>query len=232
MSRTQPTEIARSFVYLLWCPKGQFVYATREISTRYQGYIFNRAGLLIPEIVVILFTRGLPYVRRIKNRLTCENYVANYKIFQEHRLNSRRFPGIPWVADTLTSYRSPVRRRRVGPLRQRHFWRQSRPSTERTRSRDASRLRSRRRIARTSPARPPCAAEQCWGCRRILATEPIPGPCCSSRYLSCPSLYSTSADTMRYTYDGVVTSQYLWSRYVRHFVGVTCVQLTGEDLRN
>ena len=101
MSRTQPTEIARSFVYLLWCPKGQFVYATREISTRYQGYIFNRAGLLSPEIVVILFTRGLPYVRRIKNRLTCENYVANYKIFQEHRLNSRRFPGIPsWIAQT------------------------------------------------------------------------------------------------------------------------------------
>jgi len=49
-----------------------------------------------------------------KNCPTCENYVANYKIFQEHQLNSRRlpvfsraisnsrrFPGVPGVVDTL-----------------------------------------------------------------------------------------------------------------------------------
>jgi len=45
--------------------------------------------MLTPEIIVILFTRG----QCTKNRLTCENYTANYKIFQEHQLNSRRFPG-------------------------------------------------------------------------------------------------------------------------------------------
>jgi len=32
-------------------------------------------------IIVILFTRGLPYVQRTKNRLTCENHTANYKNF-------------------------------------------------------------------------------------------------------------------------------------------------------
>jgi len=32
-----------------------------------------------------------------------------------------------------------------------------------------------------------------------------------------------------YTY-GETTSQNLWSRYARHFVGTTCVELTGEDL--
>ena len=51
---------------------------------------------VIPEITVILFTRGLLYVRLqcTKNRLTCENYIANYKFFQEHQLNSKRFPGV------------------------------------------------------------------------------------------------------------------------------------------
>ena len=38
---------------------------------------------------------GLPYVHCTKNRLTCENYIANYKIFQEHQPNSRRFPVFP-----------------------------------------------------------------------------------------------------------------------------------------
>jgi len=37
----------------------------------------------------------LPYVQCSKNRLTCENYTANYIIFQEHHLNSRRFPVFP-----------------------------------------------------------------------------------------------------------------------------------------
>jgi len=74
--------------------------------------------MLTPEIIVILFTRGLPCVQCTKNRLTRENYTANYyKIFQEHQLYSRRFPvspaaisnssrfpgfrGVPGVADTL-----------------------------------------------------------------------------------------------------------------------------------
>jgi len=54
--------------------------------------------MLTPEIIVIMFTRGLPYVQCTKNRLTCKNYTANYKIFHELQLNSRRFPG---VVDTL-----------------------------------------------------------------------------------------------------------------------------------
>ena len=33
----------------------------------------------------------------------------------------------------------------------------------------------------------------------------------------------------RYTY-GEVTSQNLWPRYDRHFVDITCVELSGEDL--
>jgi len=58
---------------------------------------------VIPEITVILFTRGLLYVslQCTKNRLTCENYIANCKIFQEHQLHSRRFQGYLEVADTL-----------------------------------------------------------------------------------------------------------------------------------
>ena len=38
---------------------------------------------------------GLPYVQCTKNCPTCENYIANYKIFQEHQLNSTRFPLFP-----------------------------------------------------------------------------------------------------------------------------------------
>ena len=53
------------------------------------------------KITVILLTRGLPYVQSTRNRLTCENYIANYKISQEHQQNSRRFPGFPGVEDTL-----------------------------------------------------------------------------------------------------------------------------------
>ena len=50
---------------------------------------------------------GLPYVQCTKNCPTCENYIANYKIFLEHKLNSRRFPGatsnsrFPGVVDSL-----------------------------------------------------------------------------------------------------------------------------------
>jgi len=59
------------------------------------------AGTLTTEIIVILFTQGLPYVQCTKNHLTCEDYIANYKIFQEHQLNSRRFLGFPGVVNTL-----------------------------------------------------------------------------------------------------------------------------------
>jgi len=44
---------------------------------------------------VRLFTRGLPYVPSTKNHPTCKNYIASYKAFQEHQLNSRRFPVFP-----------------------------------------------------------------------------------------------------------------------------------------
>jgi len=74
-----------------------------EVSNVWRPTIFRvladiyRAGMLTPEIIVILFTRGLPYVQCTENRLTCKNYIANYKIFQEHQLNSRRFPVFPWA---------------------------------------------------------------------------------------------------------------------------------------
>ena len=35
----------------------------------------------------------LPDVQCTENWLTYKNYIANYKIFQEHQLNSRKFPG-------------------------------------------------------------------------------------------------------------------------------------------
>jgi len=57
------------------------------------------ARVLTPEIIVILFTRGLPYVQCTKNHLTCKNYIANY--FQEHQLNFRRFPVFPGLVYTL-----------------------------------------------------------------------------------------------------------------------------------
>jgi len=56
-----------------------------------------------PEIIVILFTWGLLYVQCTKNRLTCKNYTAGYKTFQEHQLNSRRFQVFPGVVDTLNA---------------------------------------------------------------------------------------------------------------------------------
>ena len=37
----------------------------------------------------------------IKVAWCAKNYIANYTIFQEHQLNSRRFPELPGVADTL-----------------------------------------------------------------------------------------------------------------------------------
>jgi len=57
--------------------------------------------IIVPEIRVILFTQGLPYVQCTKNRLTSKNCIADYEIFQEHQLNSRRFPVFPGVVDTL-----------------------------------------------------------------------------------------------------------------------------------
>ena len=64
--------------------------------------------MLTPEIIVILFTQGLPYVQRTKNRLTCE--IANYNIFQEHQLNSSEFPvGLfPAVVSDVPTTATPV----------------------------------------------------------------------------------------------------------------------------
>jgi len=77
----------------------------------YPRYILNRTWLLSPEIVLILFTRGLPCVQCAKNCPTCKYYTANYRIFLEHQLNSKRFPraisnsrrfrGLPGVVDIL-----------------------------------------------------------------------------------------------------------------------------------
>ena len=57
--------------------------------------------IIVSDIIVILFTGGLPYVQYTRNRLTCEHYIANYKIFHERQLNSKRFPVFPGVVDTL-----------------------------------------------------------------------------------------------------------------------------------
>ena len=70
--------------------------------------------MLTPEIIVILLTQGPPYVQWPENRLMRKNYIAHYKIFKEHQLNSsifsafpgaisnsRRFPGFPGVVHTL-----------------------------------------------------------------------------------------------------------------------------------
>jgi len=84
-------EISRIDFYKI--PEDVYVTSHRPTTTR--------------EIIVILFTVGLSYVHCPKNRLTRENYIDNYKIFQEHKLNSRRFlvfPGVPGVADTLYGY--------------------------------------------------------------------------------------------------------------------------------
>ena len=51
--------------------------------------------MLTAEITVILFTQGLPYVQCTKNRPMRKNYIANYTIFQEQQLNSRKFPVFP-----------------------------------------------------------------------------------------------------------------------------------------
>jgi len=59
------------------------------------------------DIKVILYTGGLPHVQCTKDRVMCENYIADCKIFQEDQLNSRRFPGaisnskFPGVVDNL-----------------------------------------------------------------------------------------------------------------------------------
>jgi len=67
---------------------------------------------------VIPFTRGLNYVQCIKNRQTRKNYIVNFKIFQEHQLNSRRFPVFPGVVDTLYNGASLLGRRLPSRVRQ------------------------------------------------------------------------------------------------------------------
>jgi len=70
----------------------KFVMSIKEelvISSDQRSSVIN-----MPVITVILFTGRLPCVQCTKNRLTCENYTANYKFFQEHQLNSKRFPGV------------------------------------------------------------------------------------------------------------------------------------------
>ena len=63
--------------------------------------------ITVPEITVILFTRGLHYVQCSKNRMKRENYIANNKTFHEHQLHARRFPGFPGV---VVAWRSGLQR--------------------------------------------------------------------------------------------------------------------------
>ena len=46
------------------------------------------AGFLTPETTVILFTLGLSYLLFNKMHLMYENYIADYKNFQEHQLKA------------------------------------------------------------------------------------------------------------------------------------------------
>ena len=50
-------------------------------------------------------TRGLPYVQCSKNRLTCENCIADYKIFKEHQ---RKFQEISRISRSSSCCRHPV----------------------------------------------------------------------------------------------------------------------------
>jgi len=45
----------------------------------------------------------IPDVQCTTNRLKCENCAANYKIFQEHQLNSGRFPVFPGATSNSRS---------------------------------------------------------------------------------------------------------------------------------
>ena len=64
--------------------------------------------MLTREIIVILFTQGLPYAQFTKNRVTCKNYIANYKIFQEQQLNSKRFPVFPAAISSCSTFPAAV----------------------------------------------------------------------------------------------------------------------------
>jgi len=55
-----------------------------------------QAGMLTRKIIVILFDGGLPYVQCIKNRLTCENYIA--KIIKKIPEASTKFQEISGVS--------------------------------------------------------------------------------------------------------------------------------------
>ena len=61
---------------------------------------------------VILFTEGFPCVHSTTNCPTCENYITNYTNFQEHQLNSGRFPIFPGEMSNSRSCSSGV----AGPL--------------------------------------------------------------------------------------------------------------------
>jgi len=94
----------------------KFVMSIKEhvmISSKQRSSLCHPTCLLIYEQQ----TRGLSHVQCSKNRLMCENYIANEKIFQEHQPNSRRFPvfpravsnskrfpGVPGVLDTQFSH--------------------------------------------------------------------------------------------------------------------------------
>jgi len=40
--------------------------------------------ITVPEIIVILFNGGLPYVQCTKNHLTCENYIVTHTHTHTH----------------------------------------------------------------------------------------------------------------------------------------------------
>jgi len=66
-----------------------------KISTRYLAHIFNRAGMLTPrDHSDPVYSRTSLCTVYTKNCLTCKNYTAIYEIFQDHQVNSRRFPGV------------------------------------------------------------------------------------------------------------------------------------------
>ena len=119
------------------------------ISTRFPGCMFYRAGLLSPEIVLVQFPQAPPtfsfslqlpgrvakprdhsdpvypktslHTVYYKNRLTCKNYIANYKIFQQHQLNSKRFPVFPGTTSNSRRFLGVTSILLYGCTRQMHF---------------------------------------------------------------------------------------------------------------
>ena len=81
--------LTATFLTLHELPQGVYkanLTKFQEISRIYFQKIpedfYETCHTITPVIIVILFTRGLPYIQCTKNCLTCKNYTANLTNFQ------------------------------------------------------------------------------------------------------------------------------------------------------